>query len=89
MTSEQTLDSLSEIFYEMKPICALHGLRRAFSGSRGVFASAVPADRHQIGVVAHPGGGGVCFPIRYYEGYPLVALKILAESSGKPLIIAC
>jgi Transposase len=40
-------------------------------------------------LLAHPSCRGFCLPIGYYEGYPLVALKILAESSGKPLIIAC
>src|SRR5207344_2673738 len=75
MASQQTLDSLSEIFDEMKPVCALNGLGRAFSGSRGVFASTVSTDRHQIGMLAHPGGCGVCFPIRQ-QVYHTVTLQV-------------
>src|SRR6266568_266332 len=63
MMREQPLQSLSEIFEEMKPIRTLGGLGSALRSSRGIGASTIPADRLEIWVLAHPGGGGFRFPI--------------------------
>jgi hypothetical protein len=63
MTSQQTLYSFSEILYNMKPVCALKSLWSASSRRSCIFASAIPTDCHQIRMLAHPGGCGVCFPI--------------------------
>jgi len=47
----------------MKPIRTLSGLGSALRSSRGIGASTIPADRLEIWVLTHPGGGGFRFPI--------------------------
>src|SRR5258708_6728022 len=64
MARQQPLQSLSQILQQMEPIRTLNGLRSAFSRGRGIFPSPIPADRHEIWVLAHPSCRGVRFPIR-------------------------
>src|SRR5260221_3377846 len=64
MARQQPLQGLSQILQQMEPIRTLNGLGSAFSRGRGIFPSPIPADRHEIWVLAHPGCRGVRFPIR-------------------------
>ena len=64
MARQQPLQSLSKILQQMGPVRTLNGLGSTFSRGRGIFPSPIPADRHQIWVLAHPGCRGVRFPIR-------------------------
>ncbi len=55
MMRQQPLQSLSQIFEEMKPVRTLSGLRSALRSRRGIDPSTISTDRLQIWVLAHPG----------------------------------
>jgi hypothetical protein len=47
------------------PKCVRRGLIELSTMSNGsTLLSTIPADRHQVGMPAHPGGPGVRFPVR-------------------------
>ena len=64
MAGEQIFYNLSQIFYQVKPVCTLCGLGSAFSRSRCIGSSTIPTDNHEIELLAHPGSRGFCFPVR-------------------------
>ena len=60
---QEELRCFRQIFDDMEAIRYLNGLGSTLRSSRGIGASTIPADRLEIWVLAHPGGGGVRFPI--------------------------
>lgn len=63
MTGQQTFQSLSKIFEQMKPIRTLDGLRSATGYRRGIVAATIPTHQLDFWVRAHPGRRGLFLPI--------------------------
>jgi hypothetical protein len=66
MTCQDSLQSLAEVFHQMKSICTLDGLRCATGCRRGIVAAAIPAHQRDFWVCCHPSSSGFCLSIRQH-----------------------
>ncbi len=63
MMCQKPFQSLSQIFEEVESVRTLKSLRSTLPSRRGIFASTIPADCHQVKLLAHPGCRGFRLPI--------------------------
>src|SRR6266851_4465742 len=82
MTRQQAFYSLSQIFDHMESISTLSRLWSRSLRSRSIVASAISADRHQVGILAHPGRRGLRFAVRQ-EIHDVLGLQI-DQDRAKP-----
>src|SRR5260370_26337289 len=64
MTCQYSLQSLTEVFEHMEPICTLDGLRSATGCRRGIVAAAIPTHQLDFWLRFHPSFGRFYLAIR-------------------------
>src|SRR5229473_8383826 len=80
MRCQYSLQSLTEVFEHMEPICTLDGLRSATGCRRGRVAAAIPTHQLDFWMRFHPSFGRFCLAIRQ-EINDVVALQVYQDGA--------